>query len=258
MEQVASAGCKVGGEIIMRAGAHVGRVAASSLYRVECFAPDRTLKWVEEVTNIVVEDGLNDLLGKYFKASAYTAAHYVGLVGAGAGTVATTAAGTGVTGTGTAFAAADVGSDIIIPGAGTGGADHRTTIATVTSATAITLSAATPTAVSGANYAVEARPLDRMGTKSFAEVTPYSNAARPTLTLGAVASGSVDNAAAKAGFNINVAAPGVRVFGAFVSTDATKGGTVGILYGMALFNTSRPVVDQDVLNVQVTLTAASA
>ena len=202
MDHVASAGCKVGGEIVMRAGTQMGP-AMRSVYRVECFAPDGTSKWIEEVTNIVVNEGLNDLLNRYFKGSAYTAAHYVGLVGAGAGTVATTAAGTGVTGTGTAFAAADVGSDIIIPGAGTGGADHRTTIATVTSATAITLTNATPVAVSGANYAVEARPADTMGTKSFAEITPYSNAARPTLTLGAVASGSVDNAASKASFTIN-------------------------------------------------------
>lgn len=37
------------------------------------------LKWTEEYDNIVVNTGLNDILDKYLKGSAYTAAHYVGL-----------------------------------------------------------------------------------------------------------------------------------------------------------------------------------
>lgn len=49
------------------------------LYRFECYGPDGALKWVEEVPNLVVNTGLNDILDKYYKGSAYTAAHYVGL-----------------------------------------------------------------------------------------------------------------------------------------------------------------------------------
>lgn len=35
--------------------------------------------WFDEWTNRIVNVGLNDVLDKYFKGSAYTAAHYVGL-----------------------------------------------------------------------------------------------------------------------------------------------------------------------------------
>ncbi len=48
-------------------------------YKVECFDQDGRLKWVEEVDNLVVTEGLNDSLDKHLKGSAYTAAWYVGL-----------------------------------------------------------------------------------------------------------------------------------------------------------------------------------
>jgi hypothetical protein len=35
--------------------------------------------WTEELDNIVVNEGLNEILNKFYKGSAYTAAHYVGL-----------------------------------------------------------------------------------------------------------------------------------------------------------------------------------
>ena len=37
------------------------------------------LVWEDDVKNLVVDEGLNDLLDKYFKGSSYTAAHYLGL-----------------------------------------------------------------------------------------------------------------------------------------------------------------------------------
>lgn len=61
----------------------IGTVAASTLYRVECIGADGVVKWVEEMRNLVVNAGLNDLLDKYFKGSTYSAAWYVGLKGAG-------------------------------------------------------------------------------------------------------------------------------------------------------------------------------
>jgi hypothetical protein len=87
------------------------------------------------------------------------------------------------------------------------------------------------------------------------ENTTYSNGTRPSLTLGAVAGQSVDNAAAKASFDISGT---TTIFGAFVTTNATKGGTTGTLYGAADFASSRAVLSGDTLNVTVTLTAASA
>lgn len=48
-------------------------------YNVECVGPDGQVKWVEEVDNLVVTEGLNDSLDKHLKGSSYTAAWYVGL-----------------------------------------------------------------------------------------------------------------------------------------------------------------------------------
>ena len=71
--------CSAAAGVIVRPIARYA-LGMKSLYRVECFDRHGTLKWVEEVPNIVVNEGLDDLLDKYFKGSAYTAAHYVGLV----------------------------------------------------------------------------------------------------------------------------------------------------------------------------------
>lgn len=49
-------------------------------YRFEARDKDGNLKWVEEVENLTVTQGLNDLLTNYFKGSAYTAAWFVGLI----------------------------------------------------------------------------------------------------------------------------------------------------------------------------------
>ncbi len=164
-------------------------VRMRNVYRFECYDSEGRLKWVEEIPNLTVNAGLNDLLDKYFKGSAYTAAWYVGLVDL-----------TGFTG----YAAGDTM------------ASHA----------------------------------------GWAESTAYSNANRPTLTLGAVSGQSVDNSASKAVFNINATA---TIKGGFVVTNNTKGGTTGTLYGAANFTAGdRAVVNGDTLNVQVTLTAASA
>jgi hypothetical protein len=85
------------------------------------------------------------------------------------------------------------------------------------------------------------------------EGTPYSNATRPALTLGTVASKSVDNSASKASFTINAT---LTVRGAGIVTNSTKGGTTGVAYGAVDFGASRSVISGDTLNVQVTLTGA--
>ena len=94
---------------------------------------------------------------------------------------------------------------------------------------------------------------DTMGSHAgWAELTGYSNSVRPTLTLAAAASGSTDNSAAKASFTINATA---SIYGGFVTSNNTVGGTTGTLYGAGDFTVSpRSVVSGDTLNVQVTLT----
>lgn len=161
----------------------LGGVKMKSLYHFECFDADGNLRWEETVENLVVNQGLNDLLTNYFKGSSYTASFFVGLKD-----------------TGTVAAA------------------------------------------------------DTMASHSgWTEDTNYSNSTRPALTLGAVATQSVDNSASKAAFTINGS---TTIYGAFVSTSSTKGGTTGVLYGAADFGSSRALLSGDTLNVTVTLTAS--
>ena len=48
-----------------------------------CVDADGNEKWRESVRNLVTTEGKNDLIDKYFKGSAYTAAWYLGLKGTG-------------------------------------------------------------------------------------------------------------------------------------------------------------------------------
>lgn len=156
-------------------------------YKIECIKPDGSLRWVMEDHNLVVNVGLNDVLDKYFKGSAYTAAFFVGLA------------------------------------------------------------SASPTFAAG----------DTMASHGgWTEVTDYTEAARPDLTLGSVSGQSVSNTASKAVFTVNNT---VSIGGAFITTDDTVGGTDGVLYGGAAFtNGNRSAIAGDELRVTCTLTAASA
>lgn len=96
---------------------------------------------------------------------------------------------------------------------------------------------------------------DTLASKAWTEVTAYSQATRPALTLGTVSAKSVDNSASKAVFSINGTA---TAGGAFIATDSTKGGTTGVLYGEGAFSTAKAVENGDTLNVTITCTGASA
>lgn len=48
-------------------------------FKCECYDKDGNLKWVEEGQNIIVDTGLDEILDKFWKGSAYTAAFYIGL-----------------------------------------------------------------------------------------------------------------------------------------------------------------------------------
>lgn len=153
----------------------------------EAYDPQGQLKWREIIPNIVVDVGLDDILDKYFKGSAYTASFFVGLTDGAPVTVA----------------------------AGDTMASHA----------------------------------------GWVEVTAYSEATREALVLGSVASQSVDNSASKASFSIN--ADTTVIGGGFVTTNSTKGGSTGTLYGAAAFTAADKSLDNgDTLNVTVTLTAA--
>jgi hypothetical protein len=98
---------------------------------------------------------------------------------------------------------------------------------------------------------------DTMGSHGgWTEVTAYGAGTRPALTLGTVSNGSVDNSASKASYTIS--AGGADVGGAFVVNNSTKGGSTGTLYGGGAFSQNRALLENDVLNVTVTLTATAA
>lgn len=91
----------------------------------------------------------------------------------------------------------------------------------------------------------------------WTEVTDYDEAARQTLTLGSVSGQSVDNSASTADFTIS--ANSTTIGGAFVSTDNTKGGTSGTLYGVGAFTGGdKAADDDDTLSVTITLTTAAS
>jgi hypothetical protein len=58
--------------------------SAKGVYSMQCFDKDGNLKWEAQCPNLVVNVGLQDMNAKYFTGSAYTAAWYIGLYGAGA------------------------------------------------------------------------------------------------------------------------------------------------------------------------------
>ncbi len=99
---------------------------------------------------------------------------------------------------------------------------------------------------------------DTMASHSgWVEIQAYDEATRPALTLGTVATQSVDNSASKASYSIN--ADSQTVGGSFLATNSTKGGTTGTLYSVAAYTSGDKALDDgDVLNVTATLTAASA
>lgn len=58
-------------------------IAITGVYTVECYGADGQLKWSEDIKNLVVTVGKNDLLDKYFTGSSYTATWYLGLINSG-------------------------------------------------------------------------------------------------------------------------------------------------------------------------------
>lgn len=70
----------VSGAEIARAGDMQEQTNIKGHYEVKCLDSEGNLKWADGFENIVVNTGKIDLLTKYFKGTAYTAAFYLGLV----------------------------------------------------------------------------------------------------------------------------------------------------------------------------------
>jgi hypothetical protein len=90
------------------------------------------------------------------------------------------------------------------------------------------------------------------------EWTSYDEAARQLWQKGSVSSQSISNSANKAVFTANATK---TLYGAALLSASAKGGSgdgSGILYAATRYGTPRSVVATDVVNVQYTLTAASA
>lgn len=72
------------GAMLTRAASADGHAQAGGVFTIECRDAEGNLKWSEDLHNLVVNVGLQDMNTKYFSGSSYTAAWYVGLYGAAA------------------------------------------------------------------------------------------------------------------------------------------------------------------------------
>lgn len=85
--------------------------------------------------------------------------------------------------------------------------------------------------------------------------TDYSESARPTWTDAGALSQSITNSASPAIFTFTAST--TTIYGAFLTSSSTKGGTTGTLLAASKFSTSRTLLVSDVLNVSYTITSSS-
>lgn len=69
------------GASVKRHQGTVERCLALGCWQVECFSPDGELKWREEFTNLVVNEGLDELLNATLANQTQHTTWYVGLLG---------------------------------------------------------------------------------------------------------------------------------------------------------------------------------
>lgn len=92
MNENAKLGASFSAGLEMNAAANENIAGPRFHYKLECVGADGKVKWVEEIDNLVTTVGKNDIIDKYFKGSAYTAAWYMGLKGTGSAAVGDTLA----------------------------------------------------------------------------------------------------------------------------------------------------------------------
>lgn len=89
---------------------------------------------------------------------------------------------------------------------------------------------------------------------SATESTSYDETTRQTLTLGVVASGTVDNSASKAEFTVNASK---TIYGGFISSSSAKSATSGVLLSAVRFSSPKVLAASEVLRVTAGFTLAS-
>lgn len=77
LKNLVTAGAIAGSMAVMASMSSAGYL--HHVYDVELIGPDGKVKWTEQIHNLVVNEGLDDILDKYYKGSTYTASHFVGL-----------------------------------------------------------------------------------------------------------------------------------------------------------------------------------
>lgn len=230
----------------------------STTYEMECRDHEGRLRWKDRIKNRVVTAGLNKILDAAFKTGLASPAWYIGICSPSVTDGVMTASSPNLAcTTSTPFTAGDVGSPIIVKGAGAGQSDLVTTILTFTDSGHVVLNANAALTVASANVIFGARAADTMASHApWVECGAYSGA-RPAFTPGAIAAGSVNNSGSLASYAIN--ADNTLIGGAFLTDNSTEGGTTGTLYGMAPMTTIgfRACNNGDTLTVQLTLNAAT-
>lgn len=84
----------------------------------------------------------------------------------------------------------------------------------------------------------------------WAELTNYTEATRPTWTEGAAAGGVITNST-QVDFTINAT---VAIYGAFLTSNSTKGGTTGTLFSTGGFDAAKNMSSGQLLRVTYTIT----
>lgn len=107
------------------------------------------------------------------------------------------------------------------------------------------------------NYTVLATDTAATIAANSTEVTAYTAGARQTWTPNSstVTGQSTSNSSAVASFTFNNT---VTVYGGFMVSSATIGGTGGSMFSGAQFGSSKSVVSGDILQLTYTFTSASA
>ena len=83
MQEKAMMGDALAAGLTMNTAGCVDMGAPRYHYALECHDADGNMKWADEFDNLVTTAGKTDLVNKYFKGAAYTAAWYLGLKGTG-------------------------------------------------------------------------------------------------------------------------------------------------------------------------------
>lgn len=90
MKTIGNAAVLAAASLIAAAGLEEKIDAPRFRYQVDCVGADGKQKWAEDIENLVTTAGGNLLLDTFFAGSAYTAAWYLGLKGAGSAALADT------------------------------------------------------------------------------------------------------------------------------------------------------------------------